>query len=318
MVNTSPKMLVCIPAFNEEKQIGQIVKRAKHHCSQVIVCDDGSIDETAKEAKAAGAMVLCHNINKGKGRALKTLFNHAKILKPDIVITIDGDGQFLPEEIDKIIQPILDGKADIVTGFRFENAIEMPTYRKIGNIILDKITNMASELPIRDSQSGFRAYSKKALELIQFNTDGFGADSEILINASTKGLRILEKDVTVLYNTNFKTSTKNPISHTSEVLVSIIELIAIRRPLTFLGIPGIILTILGLIFAVTVVTIFNDTRYFSIPTTLAAVGTFLGGLLLTLMSVVLYAITKAKRSFFNLNHSSPFDLIDTLEPPTKL
>ncbi len=289
--------IVCIPAYNESLVIREVVKQCKNYSDEVIVCDDGSNDETSQEAVAGGAIVIRHEVNKGKGSALKTLFNKAKTMNPDVVITIDGDGQFLPEEINKIKQPILDGEADIVTGFRFENAQEMPTYRKFGNKMLDKITNLASEIQLRDSQSGFRAYSKNALELIQFNTDGFGVDSEILINAAKNELRILEKKITVLYNTEHKTSSKNPVTQTSEVVVFIIELIAIRHPLTYLGIPGIVFTVLGIIFSVIVISIFNETRYFSIPTTLAAIGSFLGGLMLALMSVVLYAITKGQRSF---------------------
>src|SRR2546427_1958822 len=171
----------------------------------------------------------------------------------------------------------------------------MPGYRKMGNKFLDKMANMASELPFRDTQSGFRAYSSKALSVINFQADGFGADAEILIDASRKGLRVVEEKITVLYDVGHDTSTKDPISHTTDVLTSLIELIALKRPLRFLGIPGLVLMILGVAFSTVVITIFNETRYFSIPSTLVAMGSLVIGIILLLMSVVLFSISRAFR-----------------------
>jgi glycosyltransferase involved in cell wall biosynthesis len=287
------KILACIPAFNEENIIGDVVKKTLSYVDKVIVCDDGSVDNTFNEAKISGAEVIHHSKNLGKGAALKSLFNYARNSNFDVIVTIDGDGQFLPEEITKLVKSIVEKKSDIVIGYRFDDKTEMPSYRKIGNKILDKITSLASDLPFRDTQSGFRAYSKKAIDLITFQTNGFGADSEILINISKKGLRISEQKVTVLYETGRKTSTKNPLSHSGEVITSIIELVAIRHPLKYLGILGIIFLIIGIIFSVIIISTFNDTRYFSIPFTLLSMGSLLIGLMLLLMSVLLFSINKS-------------------------
>lgn len=290
--------VACIPAFNEEKSIGDIVVRTKHFVDKVIVCDDGSIDNTYTKAKDAGAIVIRHEKNKGKGAALKSLFKYAKEIDADVIVTIDGDGQFLPEEIVKLIKPILEDGSDIAIGNRFSDDTEMPSYRKAGNKILDKITNMASELPFRDTQSGYRAYSKKAIQSINFTTDGFGADSEILVVASQKGLKISEVKVNVIYDTGGKTSTKNPVSHSGDVVASLVELVALRHPLKYLGIPGLILIILGTIFSVYVISIFNETRYFSIPFTLISLGAVVIGVMMILMAVVLFSIVRAtKRTF---------------------
>ena len=297
--NSDKKIIVCIPAYNVAKNITNIVQNTKSYCTEVLVCDDGSTDDTKKEAKRGGAIVVSHAENKGKGAAMKSLFNAAKDMKPDVVVTMDGDGQFRPEEIDKLVKPILEGKADIVIGYRFDTDNEMPGYRKVGNKVLDKMANMASELPFRDTQSGFRAYSSKALEQISFQSDGFGADGEILIDASRKGLRIKEEKVTVLYNTGNETSTKDPISHSTEVVTSLIELIALRRPLRYLGIPGIILMGIGIAYSVVVISIFNETRYFSIPSTLLSLGSLIIGIMLLLMSVVLFSIGRAMRRGFS-------------------
>ena len=260
-----------------------------------MVCDDGSSDNTAFEAQSSGALVIQHSKNQGKGAALKTLFNSAKEKNPDVVVTIDGDGQFLPNEIPQLAQPVIDNLADLVIGNRYGAKSEMPKYRKFGNKILDDITNKASDLPFEDTQSGFRAYSKKAIKSLKFTNSGFGADSEILIDAAKKKLQISEIPVTVLYKIEGDTSTKNPVSHSAGVISTILELIALRRPLLYLGVPGIILSIIGIAFSISVIAIFNETRYFSLPSTLVAVGSLVLGIFLLVGSIVLYAIGKTSK-----------------------
>lgn len=287
--------VVCIPAFNEESAIVNVIKKSLKVVDKVIVCDDGSTDYTSKVAQEAGAIVIKNKKNLGKGAALRSLFEYSKKLGSDITVTIDGDGQSNPDEIEKLIKPILENGCDIVIGFRFENDSEMPSYRKAGNKILDKITNLAADLPFRDTQSGFRAYSKKAIESINFVTDGFGADSEILVDASKKGMKICEEKVTVLYETGGETSTKNPVSHTGEVIASLVELVALRRPLTYLGIPGLVLIIVGIIGGMYVVSYFNESRYFSIPYTLLSLGSLIIGALLMMIAVVLFSIVRTSK-----------------------
>ena len=287
--------LACIPAFNVEKEIGDVVKKSLEHVDKVIVCDDGSKDKTSDAAKKAGAHVIKHQKNRGKGAALQSLFDYSKKSNADIIVTIDGDGQFLPEEIPKLIVPILEMKSDIVIGYRFEDDSEMPYYRQVGNKFLDKFSSLAAELPVRDTQSGFRAYSKKAIQSIKFTSDGFGADSEILVDASKKGLKFSEEKVTVLYDIGGKTSTKNPVSHAGDVIYSLIEIVAIRQPLRYLGIPGLILLIIGIIYSIVVISIFNESRYFSIPSTLISLGAVIMGIMLLLMSAVLFSISRAIR-----------------------
>ena len=282
--------IACIPAYNEESNIRKTVKNVGKFVDKVIVCDDGSNDNTVLEAEGAGAYVIKCNKNKGKGAALQELFKFAKSSNIDIMITIDADGQFVADEIPILLKPIIEKKSDIVIGYRFDDKTEMPKYRKIGNKFLDKITNLAENIEVRDTQSGFRSYSKKAIETINFNTDGFGADSEILINATEKKLKISEEKVTVIYNTGGRTSTKNPILHTSEVVTSVIEKIALKHPLKYLGIPGIVLIFTGIIFGINLSTGFNETGYFSIPITLIVLGTLVIDTMMILISVLLYAI----------------------------
>jgi len=291
--NSNFGVLVCIPAYNVEHTINDLVKRCLKYSNKVIVCDDGSTDSTSVMAEKAGASIIKHLTNKGKGAALKSLFAYSKELPIEVMITIDGDGQFLPEEIPKLAESILNNTSDVVIGYRFNNNNKIPMYRKLGNKFFDKITKLTAEFPFRDTQSGFRAYSKKAIRTIKFSTDGFGADSEILIDAAKKNLRISEKAITVIYNTGGKTSTKNPISHSSDIFGSLIEYVALRKPLKFMGIPGIIFLIIGIGYSIVVIEIFNASRYFSIPSTLIALGSMMFGLMLLMMAIILFAIQRS-------------------------
>ena len=291
-------ILTCIPAFNEGKVIGEVIKKCLKFSDQVVVCDDGSTDDTYEIADAAGAHVIRHDVNIGKGEALRTLFKFAIHSKNDIVVTIDGDGQFLPEEIPKLVSDIEEKKSDIVIGYRFDDATDMPNYRRFGNKMLDKMANMVTELSVSDTQSGYRAYSKDVIEKLNFNIKGFGADVEILIDAANKGFRISEQKVTVIYNTGSDTSTKNPISHAGEVVTTILERIAIKSPLKYLGIPGIVTIVLGIYFALDVFITYNNTGYFSLPFTLIGATFLVLGLILFLMATMLFSVSKRSNKKF--------------------
>ena len=289
-------VIACFPAYNEEGVIGNLIKKTLPLVDSVVVCDDDSTDLTSKESKDAGAFVITHSKNKGKGAALQSLFDFARHSNADIIVTIDGDGQFLPEEIPKLTKDIQDGKSDIVIGYRFETEKDMPKYRKFGNKIFDELSKKASNLNLRDTQSGFRAYSKQAISKINFNNDGFAADSEILIDASDKNLKISEHNVTVLYDTGHRTSTQNPVKHGGSVLISLLELVLMNRPLTFLGIPGFILFIIGIFSSTITLTMFNETGYFSVPVTLISLIFFVTGMMLILVSGILFSFNRTTRS----------------------
>ncbi len=286
--------LACIPAFNVENSINNIVKDVSNYVDKVIVCDDGSSDKTYKEAELGGAILLKHKKNLGKGAALKSLFDYAKKTDFDILVTIDGDGQFLAKDIPKLINPINNG-CDVVIGSRVDEKSEMPGYRKFGNKVLDKMTSAASELPFKDTQSGFRAYSKKAIEKIKFYSDGFASDSEILVSASEKGLQISEEKINVRYDTGTKTSTRNPVAHSTGVVTKLVELIAVKSPLKLLGLPGIAVFLFGLFYSGVVISIFNQTGYFSVPSTLVALGSVVTGLLFILTAIILFTINVTRR-----------------------
>jgi glycosyltransferase involved in cell wall biosynthesis len=285
-------ILLCIPAYNEENVIADLIKKSLKFVDNVVVYDDGSKDNTCNVSENAGAYVIRNSQNYGKGFALQSLFKYAKYHDFDIIVTMDGDGQFKPDEIPKLCNPITNNDYDMVIGYRFDNNDEMPKYRELGNKVLDNMSKLASKSTFRDSQSGFRAYSKKAIKEINFSNNGFGVDSEILIKAIEKKLKITEVKVTVLYNTGYPTSTENPVSHFSHVFGSIIESILIKNPLKFLGFPGITCLIFGIVISVYVLNIFNEFGYFSIPFTLISIALFSFGLMLILVSGLLYSFNR--------------------------
>jgi len=213
------EIVVCIPAFNEGKTIGRVVRQSKTFSSHVLVCDDGSIDETSFEAASNGAMVAKHERNLGKGAALRTLLHEAAKLNPDVIVTLDGDGQHDPSEIPLLVAPVLEGTADVVIGSRFSGDNRIPLYRQMGNSVLTIITNWSAGTKLRDTQSGFRVYSSRVIPCIMITENGMGVDSEILVEIARERFRIEERNVSVSYSGD--TSTFNPVSHIARVTWSL-------------------------------------------------------------------------------------------------
>lgn len=223
MHTATQQISVILPAYNEEIPIGSMVHLTRLYADKVIVIDDGSSDRTAEVARRAGAEVIVHEVNKGKGKALKTGFEIALFLGADIIVTMDSDGQHNPAEIPKLVAPIIEGEAEMVNGSRYLNSLEKntPAYRRIGQTILDKFTNIHSGLKITDSQSGFRAFAASTIEKFRFNAQGMAIESEMLTDAGNAGLRVKEVGIGVRYDVDG--STKKPISHGLEVLLAIFK-----------------------------------------------------------------------------------------------
>jgi glycosyltransferase involved in cell wall biosynthesis len=242
----SQNVTVVLPAFNEEVSIGSIVLLTRNYSDNVIVIDDGSSDRTAEIARKAGAHVIVHDVNKGKGAALKTGFEAAADLGADIIVTMDSDGQHNPAEIPNLVAPIIDGYAEMVNGSRYLAGIDKntPVYRRVGQTILDTATNMNSGLKITDSQSGFRAFAASTKDVFRFNAKGMAIESEMLADAGRSGLRIKEVEIGVRYDVDC--STISPIKHGLGVLVMVLKDIEFNKPLYYFTAPGIALGVGGL------------------------------------------------------------------------
>ncbi|WP_323736386.1 glycosyltransferase family 2 protein [Methanosphaera sp. ISO3-F5] len=270
------KVAVLLPAYNEEVAIASMILLSERYADEVIVIDDGSTDRTAEVSEIAGATVLRHKINQGKGVALKTGFAYAKDY--DIIVTIDADGQHNPSEIPLLIKPIEDDEADLVNGSRYLNGQDTstPRYRRVGQTVLDTATNIASGVKLTDSQSGFRAFSSKCFKYFNFDPEGFGIESDMLIEASENNLRILEVEITVRYDVN--TTRANPVIQGLSVLFRVLELMRLNRPLIYYGIAGAIILFFGILIHLTVNASGLSTNIY-----LSAIGIFV-----ILMGIVLF------------------------------
>ena len=288
------KIIIGIPAFNEEKNIGSIVAKLKKKYDQVIVCDDGSSDMTETIASSLGAHVVKHDKNLGYGSAIKTIFNEARKIEGDVLVTFDADGQHQISEIDTVLQPIFENKADIVIGSRFLGETkDLPRYRKIGIQTITGLTNVMTGSKITDSQSGFRAYTKKVLQEISPTESGMGISTEILIKASKKEMRIVEVPITISYENN--THSKEPLSHGTSVIMSTIKHVAIERPLLYYGVSGLSFLIVGLIFGAWTLQIYSEERVVITNIALVGIGGVILGTILLISGTILYSIVSVVR-----------------------
>ena len=199
-MSTHNKIYIVIPAYNEASVIEETINEIqKAGYENIIVVDDGSTDKTSEKVQRTGVISLRHKINRGKGAAAKTGIEAAKLLKADLIVTMDGDGQHNPKDILKLTTPILEKKYDVVLGSRLMNPQGMPWYKILHNKFGNFITWYLFGLWVTDSQSGFRAYSRHAAEKINTQADRYEYDSEIIREIYIYKLRFTEVPITVRY-----------------------------------------------------------------------------------------------------------------------
>jgi len=284
------KIAIGIPAFNEENNIGPIITNLKKKYDHILVCDDGSSDSTADIASKMGAHVVKHSKNLGYGSAIKTIFNEAKKIDCNILVTFDADGQHQISEIDDMLKPIMENIADIVIGSRFLGKTEhLPKYRKFGIKTITGLTNVMTGSNISDSQSGFRSYSQKVLQEISPIESGMGISTEILIKATKKKMRITEIPITISYENNIH--SKEPISHGTSVVISTIKHVAIERPLLYYGVTGLFFLALGLVFATWALQIYSEQQVFMTNIALIGICGIILGTILLISGTILFSIS---------------------------
>ncbi len=285
---TDGQIVVVIAAYNEARFVGSVVLTACEYADIVIVVNDGSADDTANIARKAGAVVVNHETNRGKGVALNTGFKKAKEFDPAVVITIDGDWQHMPEELPVVMAPVLAGQADIVIGSRYlEKTSNVPLQRILGHQGFNLLINAVSGTPLTDSQSGFRAFSPRAVEAFNFASKGFSVESEMQFLAKDLRLRVLEVPITIRY----VDKPKRPvISHGMRVLSGILKLIGQTRPLLFFTVPGLMMTIIGSVVALRVIETYWKIQELALGTALLALTLCFIGVLSMFTGLILHSL----------------------------
>ena len=214
----------------------------------------------------------------------------------DILVTFDADGQHRVEDIESVIEPIVKGDADIVIGSRFlksETNENVPKYRKVGIKVITKITDSVTDLKLTDSQSGFRAYKNNVLKEIIPSDKGMGVSTEILIKASKIKFKVKEVPIKILYEGD--TSTHNPVSHGTSVVLSTMKYASIEHPLKFYGIPGVIFLAIGLFFVLWTLQSFSETRQIITNISLIGIGSVILGTMLSMTAIMLYSLVSVVR-----------------------
>ncbi|DAC28637.1 MAG TPA: glycosyltransferase family 2 protein [Candidatus Poseidoniales archaeon] len=237
----TPFIVAGMPMYNEEETIGTVVTLALKYADAVICVDDGSSDSSARIAEACGATVIRHRVNRGYGGALKSLFNQAIEMKATALVVLDSDGQHEVADIPMLLKPILDKQADFVIGSRFIDGgggTDMPAYRRLGIKVITAASNLSRDISIKDTQSGFRAFSAHALQVLRFDCEGMELSLEMLEDAHEKQLKISEVPTVVRYDVP-KGSNFTAVSHGFTVLSWALVSLSHKKPLLVLGIPGL-------------------------------------------------------------------------------
>lgn len=287
--NSDIIIIACIPAFNEEKNIGGVIIRTLKYVDKIIVCDDGSTDLTSQIASKLGALVIRHNNNRGYGSTIQSLFKKAVTEGADFIITLDGDGQHNPDDIPMLLNFLKNGGYDLVIGSRFlaQNSLGMTMWRKQGINFLTKMISKKND--VSDSQSGFRVYSRTAVKKLILTESGMGISTEILIKAKKINLRIGEAPVIISYDEN--SHTHNPIFHGLDVMISTLKHLSINKPILFYGLPGVSSLTTSLFFWIWTFKIYSERQIIITNITLIALGTLLVGLILSTTAIILWVLT---------------------------
>lgn len=285
-------IIVGMPAYNEEKYIGSVILQARQFADEVVVVDDGSSDHTAQVARLAGATVIQHERNSGYGATVQTVLAEAKKRNPDVLVLLDADGQHNPEEISSLVNAIYDG-SDVAIGSRKKKSEDIPAYRKFGQNIISYFTRVLSRSTLADTESGFRAFSRKAINVLEPKERGMAISAETISEATAKGLKIAEVPISAIYTRDG--STLNPIKHGVGVLNRVLVMISERRPLLFFGLVGGIAITLGIVAGALVLKALFTVNELAVGTAMVAMLLITIGTLFIFAGVILNVLVKRLR-----------------------
>ncbi|MGA2389716.1 MAG: glycosyltransferase [Candidatus Sulfotelmatobacter sp.] len=295
-----PRIAVLIPCYNEELTIGEVVRdfRSEIPQAEIYVFDNNSTDRTAELARASGARVASER-RQGKGFVVQSMFCQ---VEADVYVLVDGDGTYPPSEIHKLIQPILLGEADMVVGSRLMGASgsEFRFLNKVGNSFFLKVINLIFKVKLTDVLSGYRAFNREFVKGVPIFGGGFETEVELTIKALARGYRIVELPVRLTSRPEGSFSKIRIVQDGFLILNTILTLFRDYKPLTFFGVMGLFLIVLGLVPGGIVIFEFIQTGMVpKLPSAVLAVGLVLSGMLLLVIGLVLHTIT---RRFQELEH----------------
>ena len=285
-------VIVGMPAYNEEKYVGSVVLQARQFADEVVVVDDGSSDRTAQVARLAGATVVQHKENSGYGATVQTVLAEAKKRNPEVLVLLDADGQHNPEEITSLVDAISAG-SDVAIGSRKMKSENIPAYRRFGQNVISFFTRVLSRSTLSDTESGFRAFSRKAINVLEPKERGMAISAETISEATAKGLKITEVPISAIYTGDG--STLNPVKHGVSVLNRVMVMISERRPLLFFGTAGIISIILGVAAGIIVLQALFTINELAVGTAMVAMLLITVGVLFIFAGVILNVLVKRLR-----------------------
>ena len=298
--NVDGDVIVGIPAYNEADTIASVVTEARRVADGVVVVDDGSADQTATQAREAGATVVEHDRNRGYGHALKTLFREAADHDVEALVIIDADGQHDPADIPKLLQ-VVENDADIAIGSRFtpDGETDAPLYRRFGLAVVNGLTNLSmgvirAESRVHDTQSGFRAYDSQVVERLAEDGDignRMSASTDILYHAHQHGYEIEEVGTTVTYDGE-GTSTQHPVAHGLTLVQNILKAIEHQRPMTVLGMPGFTSIVVGIGFGYWTIANYISSSTFPVGLALVSVFFTLVGIFGCFTGIILHSLNQ--------------------------
>ena len=261
VLNGKPRVYALMPAYNEAYSIAPVILEAQRHVDKVIVCDDGSLDATSKVAARMGATVLVHKKNRGRGAALKSCLKLALRDQPDIVVTLSAEGQHDPGLIPSLVEPMVKDEADV-------------TY----------------------SESGFWAFSSKAFELVK-NVKGAGFDGEAdrIVKDLSDQVRVKEVPYQARYEKKDGPSKKVYPTRDTGIVDAVTRQIVERRPLLFLGVPGVLLFIVGTYALGLLLSYYLQLSSFSVPMSIVALGSYMMAIIFAIGFLLVTSLNKYKQ-----------------------